>query len=212
MARQTVLVPSPEAQPPRMTYEEFLRWVPDGKQAEWVDGEVFIVTTSTRHMRIGRLLTVVFQFAVEALGLGEVIPPPFQMRLRSRPSGREPDVLLLRTEHLNRVERHWVEGPADLAIEVISEDSVRIDRVDKYREYEQAGVPEYVIIDGRQGRHGFDFFRLDDQGNYQAVAPDGEGRYHSTDFPGLWLDASWFERDPLPSASELLSAILPGVR
>ena len=139
-------------------------------------------------MRICRLLGIVLQLFVEKLGIGEAILPPFQMRLRSRPSGREPDVLLLLTEHLDRLERYWVEGPADLVIEVVSEDSVKNDRVDKVREYEQAGVPEYLIVEGRDGRQGFDFFRLDAHGRYQPVGPDAAGRYHSSVFSGLWFD------------------------
>lgn len=207
MARQTVLAPAAEDTPARMSYDEFLRWVPDGVQAEWVDGEVFIVTTSACHVRIARLFTMVLQTFVEARGLGEAFPAPFQMRIPSRPSGREPDVLVLRAEHLDRVKRLWVEGPADLVVEIISEESVTIDRVDKLREYQQAGVPEYLIVDGREGRQGFEFYRLVDDGRYLPVTPDGDGRYHSLVLPGLWFDPLWFSRDPLPTASAVLAAI-----
>ena len=51
MARQPVLAWTPDDNSPRMTYEGFLRWLPDGKQGEWFDGEVIGLTTSTRHMR-----------------------------------------------------------------------------------------------------------------------------------------------------------------
>lgn len=193
-----------------MTYEAFLRWVPDGTQAEWVDGQVVVVTTSARHVRIVRLLTMVLQTFVEVFGLGEAFPAPFQMRLSSRPSGREPDLLVLRTDHLDRVTRLWVEGPADLVVEVVSEESVTTDRVDKLREYEEAGVPEYLIVEGREGRYGVEFYRLNAAGRFERVTPDAAGRYSSTVLPGFWFETAWFEQDPLPSARDVLAVMMSG--
>jgi Uma2 family endonuclease len=209
MAQRAILTPAGDQTPPRMTYQEFLRWIPDGVQAEWVDGEVVLVTTSARHVRIVRLLTMVMQTFVEVFDLGEVFPAPFQMKLPSRPSGREPDLLVVRTEHLDRVKRLWIEGPADLVIEVLSEESVTIDRVEKRREYEAAGVPEYLIVDGRDGRQGVEFLRLNAVGRFAPVKPDTSGRYASQVVPGFWFTADWFAPDSLPSARGVLALLIP---
>ena len=209
MAQQTFVRRTVADQPPRMTYEEFLRWVPDGVQAEWVDGEVTILTTSARHVRLSRLLVNLLSAFVAMFGLGEVFPAPFQMRGRPGGPGREPDVLVVLAPHLDRVKHLGIEGPADLVIELVSPESVKTDRVEKLREYEAAGVPEYVIVDAREGHHGFAFYRLDADGRYASVSPDAAGRYHSTVLPGFWLDPRWFERQPLPVAEGLLVEIAP---
>ncbi len=70
MAQQTFDRRTVADHPPRMTYEEFLQWVPDGVQAEWVDGEVFIVTTSARHVRLSRLLVNLLSSFLAMFGLG----------------------------------------------------------------------------------------------------------------------------------------------
>ena len=194
--------------PPTMSYEAFLAWVPDGVQAEWVDGEAIILTTSERHVRLSRLLVNVLSSFLAMFKLGEVFAAPFQMRVRPDGPGREPDVLVLLAPHLDRVKRLWIEGPADVVVELVSNESVATDRVVKLREYEAAGVPEYLILDAREGRFGLELYRLDDQGRYQLVPPDAEGRVHSGVLPGFWLDPRWFEQDPLPDAEDLLLEIV----
>jgi len=195
--------------PPRMTFEEFLAWVPDGKQAEWVDGEVFILTASARHVRLSRLLVNLLSSFVALFDLGEVFPAPFLMRATPGGPGREPDILVLLTANLDRVKRLGIEGPADFVVEFLSDETATTDLIRKYREYEAAGVAEYVLIDARDGRHGFAFHQLDDQGHYAPVTADTEGRFHSTVLPGFWLDPRWFDLDPLPSAEDLLLDITP---
>jgi Uma2 family endonuclease len=192
-----------------MTFEEFLTWVPDGVQAEWVDGEVIVLTVSDRHARLSRLFVNLLSPFLAMFNLGEVFHAPFLMRAVPGGPGREPDILVLLASHQDRVHRLGVAGPADFVVEFLSQETARTDRVRKFREYAAAGVSEYVIVDARHGRTGFDFFRLNDQGRYEPVAPDLAGRYHSSVLPGLWLDSRWFEQDPLPDAEDLLVQIAP---
>ena len=207
--QQTVDQRATADRPPRMSYEAFLAWVPDGVQAEWVDGELIVLTTSDRHARLSRLLVAVLSSFLAVFKLGEVFAAPFQMRARPDGPGREPDVLVLLAHHLDRVKRLGIEGPADVVVELVSTESVTTDRVVKLREYEAAGVPEYLLLDAREGRSGFEFYRLDARGRYQPVSPDADGRYHSEVLPGLRLDPRWFEQDPLPDAEDLLLEIAP---
>ena len=210
MTPPTTLPPLVRGQWLPMTYEEFLAWKPDGLQGEWVDGKgIIFVTTSERHVRVQRLLVNLLTTFLDVFGLGEVFSAPFQMRLRSGASGREPDVMVVRREHLDRVQRHWLQGPADLVVELMSEESAGIDRRDKYFEYERAGVPEYLLVDTRVGRRGFEFYRLDAAATYHAVEPDEQGRYHSEVLPGFWLDPTWLWQDPLPKSEELMLQIAP---
>ena len=47
------------------------------------------------------------------------------------------------TEHLDRLTDSHLSGPADLAVEIVSPDSLGRDRGDKFAEYGAAGIPEY---------------------------------------------------------------------
>ncbi|MBI4770785.1 MAG: Uma2 family endonuclease, partial [Chloroflexi bacterium] len=103
-------------------------------------------------------------------------------------------------QHNDRITPDKLAGPADLIIEVVSDDSVARDRVDKFEEYEAAGVPEYWILDNRPGlrRPRAEVYQLDETGQYQFV-PAGQDRiYRSRAVPGFWINLDWLWADPPP--------------
>ncbi len=108
---------------PRMTYEEFLDWADEGTFAEWVDGKVLLMSpASDIHQQIVGFLFQLIDLFVRVRGIGRVYMAPFQMKLQN--SGREPDLLFIRTENLSRIQKTFLQGPADLVIEVLSPESI----------------------------------------------------------------------------------------
>ena len=103
MAQQTIDRQAVADRPPRLTFEEFVRWVPDGAQAEWVDGEAIVLTTNARHVRLSRLLTNLLSTFVAMFNLGEVFPAPFLMRASAGGPGRGPGLIVPLPPHLARV-------------------------------------------------------------------------------------------------------------
>ena len=187
---------------PKMTYEEFLAWY-DGSHAEWVDGEViFMSPVSTQHQLLVSFLGALIQHWVEARHLGLVLSAPFQMKLSFRPSGREPDVVFIASERLSFLKKNYLDGPADLAIEVISPDSRSRDRGDKYYEYEQAGVREYWLFDPI--RKQAEFYRLGSTGIYALVVIGVDGIFRSEVLKDLWLKVDWLWQEPLPPLMSVL--------
>ena len=79
----------------------------------------------------------------------------------------------------------YATGPPELIVEVASS-SESIDLHAKRRDYEQAGVSEYVVVVLRQ--RVVRWFVLQD-GTYREVEADVHGMFKSSVFPGLWLDA-----------------------
>jgi Uma2 family endonuclease len=136
-----------------------------------------------------------------------VLTAPTEMRLAR--SSREPDILFVARANRERLTDKHLDGPADLVIELVSDDSVARDRVEKFDEYQEAGVAEYWLFDPRPGKEWADFSRLSEAGTYEAVTPDAAGRIHSSALPGFWLDPAWFWQDPLPQARILLNTIAP---
>jgi len=101
-----------------------------------------------------------------------------------------------------------VNGPADLIVEVVSDDSVSRDRSDKFYEYQAAGVREYWIIDPRPGYERADFYVLDTKGRYQPVPIDPDGRYHSTVLAGFWFEVEWVLSATLPDVLQALAQVV----
>jgi Uma2 family endonuclease len=192
------------AQPRQMTYEEFLAWADEDTLAEWVDGKVIMASPSSRdHQEIAGFLLEIMHAYCQARGLGEVVPPPFQMKLAK--SGREPDLIFIAQDHLDRMRKTYLDGPADLVVEITSPESVRRDRGEKFAEYEEAGIPEYWLIDPQARRA--EFYVLDAEGRYDRVLRGGSGMFHSTVVSGFWLMAEWLWDDPSPSALRTLATI-----
>lgn len=209
MAQQTLL-PLVRGEWIPMTSEEFDAWVPEGLQAEWVDGKgIIFVSTSTFHALLLGFFVDLLRGYVRLFDLGEVFSAPVELRLPPHGERREPDVFVVLKPDLGRVRRLWVDGPAAFAAEFTSEHSVREDRVVKLRSYATAGIREYPIIETREGRVGFEFNRLNVAGDYEVVEPDTQGRYHSEVLPGFWIDPRWFRQDPLPRAEQILLEIAP---
>ena len=211
MAHHILETPPAQEQRLKMSYEEFLAWA-DDIHAEWVNGEVIaFMPPNTIHQRITGFLFNLLSMYTHFFNLGEVIAAPFEMRVFPGRSSREPDLIFVAREHLARLAAERLEGPADLAIELISDSSVARDRHDKFDEYQEAGVGEYWIIDPRPGKERADFYQLTTEGEYQAVLPDADGRYHSLVVPGFWLNPDWMWQDPLPNPLVLLGTVAPQI-
>src|SRR5579883_1821908 len=148
----------------KTTFEEFLERPEDSPRAEWVNGEIIEATPpSEQHQNTAGFLAVLLRYFAEERDAGEVLYE-LLMRLPSGPSGREPDILFVATEHLGRIQKNYLDGPADLAIEIVSPESAGRDRGDKFFEYEKGGVPEYWLIDPERGVA--EFYQLDRAGRY----------------------------------------------
>jgi Uma2 family endonuclease len=106
----------------------------------------------------------------------------------------------------------FLDGPADLIVEIVSEDDPARDREVKFFEYEAAGVTEYWVIDSREGHERADFYVLaaDPAGSAREVyvaRSIEDGIYRSTVLPELWVRLRWLwdeEAQPLRCAVEVL--------
>jgi Uma2 family endonuclease len=203
---EALLVP---VEPPRMTYEEFLAWADEDTLAEWVAlpgeevGEVIMTSpASNRHQDVSGFLESVMRMYVEARNLGVLRSAPFQMKLEH---GREPDLIFLRREHLDRLKENYLDGPADLVVEIVLPESVGRDRGEKFYEYARGGVPEYWLIEPEM--QWTEFYRLEGE-RYRVVLDGREGEYRSQVLPGFWLRVEWLWQEPLPSPLRALAEIV----
>jgi Uma2 family endonuclease len=187
----------------RVSYEQFLAQLDEDTLAEWVDGEVVTLSpASLEHQDIAGFLNALLRAYVQKHHLGRVISAPFQMRLLRSERGREPDLLFVANENLHRLHDTYLEGGADLVVEITSAESLLRDRGEKFAEYELEGIREYWVSDPEAKR--VDFFVLGADGRYERRREDGEGVYHSAVLSGFRLPVRWlWERPPLMEAVRL---------
>ncbi len=188
--------PSPRAVPPgKISYQQFLQWLDADTWAEWVDGEVHLMSPiSGEHQDVGRFLLAILQVYITSRQLGVLRYEPFQMKTGPELPGRSPDILFVRRHNQHRLQPTFLDGPADLVVEILSPDSEHRDRVVKLAEYARGGVPEYWIIDPHR-RHA-EFYLRDETGTYQLRFGGSAGRYDSLVVEGFWLQVEWLWNPP----------------
>jgi len=126
------------------------------------------------------------------------------MRLPEFPRRRrEPDLMVVldTNTHLRNT---YMDGPADICIEIVSEASIDIDHVDKFKEYQTGGVREYWIIDAL--RDECHFYRLNEQKLYERQETL-EGIYTTPLLPRLRLQTSTLWTTQRPNTIEILDAV-----
>ena len=183
----------------RISFEDFLKY-DEHTCAEWVNGEVIPMSpASDRHQNVSGFLEAILRIYVESKNLGVIRSAPYLMRLNEH-TAREPDLLFLTNDNQDRLLPTYLDGPADLAIEIVSPDSLGRDRGDKFAEYEQAGISEYWLIDPI--RQQAEFYQLVNH-HYQTIDLQ-DGIYHSKVLPEFQLTEAWLWQDPLPNVLDIL--------
>lgn len=166
-ATTTTTLAAPDARTEEITQEELSRllreaappqghWSQDAylrltdytnRLIEWTDGCIEVLPMPTDgHQSIAACLYKLLDAFALANG-GKVLFAPLRLRVREG-AFREPDLVLIRDAgDVRRQNRFWL--GADLTVEIVSPDGQKRDIVDKRRDYAEAGIPEYWIVDPR---------------------------------------------------------------
>ena len=187
------------------TFEEFCLLVQDGQKADLIDGVIYMA--SPDNMDANDLFVWLLRLLgdiVEIQDLGKVNGSRAAYRLNDANSP-EPDVAFIRGDRTNLVRRGFVNGPPDLAIEIVSPESVARDYETKRDLYQDAGVQEYWIVDEVEQK--VTLLRLAANGKYREVRPK-KGELHSQVVPGFWIRPEWLWQDPLPKKVDVLKQLL----
>ncbi|OZM71486.1 hypothetical protein CFN78_20310 [Amycolatopsis antarctica] len=103
------------------------------------------------------------------------------IRDRAHATVRAPDVVVVPTSLLNNDPSHIHARDVVLAVEVLSPGTARTDRVTKFAEYAEAGIPNYWIID-TESPLSMSAYRLVD-GEYELDAEDSAAMTLTTPAP-----------------------------
>ena len=131
------------------TWDDYLRLPDDGQRYEIIHGVLYVSPAPRfiHQVAVTRLAHFLSQFVLSR-HLGMVLVAPLDVLLPGIAEPVQPDVLVLKNENLpDPAEAMNFQGVPDLVAEVLSPSSKRLDQKVKLRAYEEAGVPEYWIVD-----------------------------------------------------------------
>ena len=102
--------------------------------------------------------------------LGEVVTSPVDVRLW-KGNIRQPDIVFMSNIHRKRITRRYF-GVPDLVMEILSKGTAKVDKEEKFQEYEKAGILEYWIVD--PFKKGITVYTLEN-GIYELFGKQGIG-------------------------------------
>lgn len=174
---------------------------------EWVEGVVIKMSpASMKHQQIMMYVYLLISAFFEIRPIGKLITQPFVMRLPAFPKRRrEPDMFVVLKTNPHELKETYMDGPADLCIEIVSLDSVKRDHGEKFEEYQIGGVPEYWIIDPLRDESRF--YRLNEKGIYIRQQEDANGNYRTPTLPGLVLHVPTLWQETLPGPAATAAAV-----
>ena len=157
----------------RFTYEDYLHLPDDGKRYQIIEGEVYMCPAPIpNHQRIlTKLFKIIDHFVLEN-DLGEVILAPCDI-IFSDENVVQPDIFFISKDRLHIITDKNIQGAPDLAVEIVSPHSLKIDKLLKRNLYAKYGVQEYWIVDG--GKREVEVLALKDKA-YQI-----KGKYKKGD-------------------------------
>jgi Uma2 family endonuclease len=175
------------------TCEEFLEMdLPEGRRFELHDGVIYMMAApEIQHARIIRNLNIKIYTFLEGKEC-EVFDQGINVRLKPQEADKHkyfnvyiPDIVVICDKE--KLHKKEYDGAPPFIIEVLSPSTSKVDKVDKRRKYEEAGVKEYWIVSPhdrtvetfvlKDGRYEQNCYGMDEE-NMDVVVP-------VTVFPGL---------------------------
>lgn len=160
--------------------------MPEGFKAELIEGVVYMPALRRTHGRATSLLVHWLRAYEDATPGVEVYDNA--TTIMGDESEPQPDAsLIVQPEcggQMRVTDDDYLQGAPDLAAEV-AYSTEAYDLHSKKRDYERAGVGEYLVVALRQRKV---FWFVNRGGGFEQRPPDGDGILRSEGFPGLWLD------------------------
>lgn len=186
------------------TFTEFMELIPEDQKADLLEGVIYVASPeNSEHNDLLRWLTILLGTFIEERQLGRLTINKVAYRLSDR-SAPEPDLGFVASDRLDCIKPGYVDGPPDLAVEIVSPESADRDYESKRVRYEAHGVREYWIIDPLEHVTTF----LIREGGAFVERPPRDHIYESRALPGFSLDVRWLWQRPLPPNMPIVKQLL----
>lgn len=171
---------------PKFTYEDYLL-LPEDKRYELIEGELLMVPLpGVWHQKVIGNLYFQLKRLVEEKALGELFISPLDIVL-SQFDIVQPDIVFIAKEHVDIITEENIQGPPDIAVEVLSSDEQR-DKVIKKKLYAKFGIKEYWLVNPKNEQ--VEVMVLDEQGYQSVIKYSKKEVLKSATFPDLQVDLS----------------------
>lgn len=173
---------------------------------EWVEGALVKMSpVSLDHDEIMYYLRQLLRIFFDFRPIGRIVGAPFVMSIPAIRVKREPDLQIILNDNPGKLMKTYMDGPADICIEVVSPESVERDHGVKFAEYEKGKVREYWIIDPihQEGR----FYRLNDDGLYVPHYVDEQSNYQTPLLPQFVLHVPTLWQTSLPAPRAVMDVV-----
>jgi len=132
---------------PGISEKEFFEFATQDISCDLIDGILMIHSSeSIKHERLFQFLLILLNLFLKKTNGGEVLGSRIVMRLTSDLIP-EPDLIVLLPENLFRIKDMYIEGPADLMMELLSPSTKKTDLAIKIPRCLEKGVKEIWAID-----------------------------------------------------------------
>ncbi|NET59746.1 MAG: Uma2 family endonuclease [Symploca sp. SIO2E6] len=182
--------------PVKLTFEQYLQY-DDGTDNRYELWDRELIPVPPESEENGWIVEWLRDEFVQSIKRRLVKIIPYELQVPSNPQNRFPDLVVLREEHIKLTKKRRTitldMPPPQLVIEVVSpyrhqrDDNYKRDYIEKRKQYEERGIPEYWIVDP-QARVVIVLLLVN--GSYPSTEFSGNQRIVSQTFPQLELTAA----------------------
>lgn len=132
---------------PPKTMLEVWESLPEGTLCQLINNKLIMspAPPDIHQVIIGDIYVEIFLF-LRKNKIGQIRIAPYDVHF-SKQNILQPDILFIKNENLNKVEKNGLYGVPDLVIEILSPSTSQLDYEEKKVVYERFGVEEYFIVD-----------------------------------------------------------------
>jgi Uma2 family endonuclease len=149
-----------------VTYEIYAEMPDDGNRYEVIDGVLELMSPGPTASHQSIAVDLCFELKQSCRSDYLIYVAPLDVIL-SDTNVVQPDAIMIHRSRKHIVTSRGIEGPPDLAVEVLSPSSRKRDKLKKRAVYEKHGVPEYWIVDPET--QTLEQFHLDEHRKYMLM-------------------------------------------
>lgn len=126
---------------------EVFNLLPEGTLCEVIDNTLYMSPSpTTDHQRILFDLAYQIRSLTKDANLGEVFIAPCDVYLDAEQNVVQPDIIYIKKERADIIQKKGIYGAPDLVIEILSSNK-NYDKEKKFELYRRNSIPEYIIVD-----------------------------------------------------------------
>ncbi|MCI0690491.1 Uma2 family endonuclease [candidate division KSB1 bacterium] len=203
----TPTAPSRTPSVKRTTFDEYLDLLTEESKGDLIEGVLYMQSPpSDEHEKIFVFLIGILDAFVVRKKLGIVRGSRTAIKF-SGYNGTQPDIVFISNARRHLVNPYYMDGAPEVAVEILSPSTRKLDRGKKMALYAEHGVLELWQFDPEE--QTAEFFQ-NDNGTWTPMPVSEDGIFHSKAIPGFWLNVLWLFAEEQPDRLDTVMMILTG--